>query len=132
MTALKIAPGAGFGWFVGRRDVRRFGWGVGALAVLGLIGVVGAGIGPWVEYVAIARGTQPSPESLSGLTGVGWLSTAVLVGGTLLAGVVRSDRWSFGIAVAASVLGTPALYHAGYAPLLVLTVPLAEALRPRE
>jgi hypothetical protein len=131
MTALKIAPGTVFGWFVGQRDLRRFACGVAALGILCVVGVVGAGHGAWADYVAIARTTHPSPESLSGITGIAWLSTAVLVGGTLVAAAIRRDRWSFGIAVAASVLGTPALYHAGYVPLLVLTVPLAEALRAR-
>jgi hypothetical protein len=86
---------------------------------------------PWYDSIGIARSTQPSPESLSALTGIPWLSFAVLVGGMVVAAVVPRDRWSFGIAVAASVLGSPALYHAGYVPLLALAVPLAEGLRER-
>jgi hypothetical protein len=131
MAGLKLSPGAGFGWLVGQRDWRRVGWGLGALAALALIGALGAGVQPWFDFVGIARSTQPSPESLSGLTGLPWLSFAVLVGGTVLAALVRRDRPSFAIAVAASVLGSPALYHAGYIPLLVLTIPLAETLRER-
>ena len=131
MTALKLSPGTGFGWFVGQRDWARLAWALGGLLALGLVGLVGAGIQPWLDYLGVARQTQPSPESLSGLTGLPWLSSAVLVGGTILAAAVRRDRWSFGIALVASVLGSPALYHAGYIPLLVLTVPVAEALRDR-
>jgi hypothetical protein len=131
MAALKLSPGTLFGWLVGQRDWPRVGWGIGAAIVLALIGLAGAGLQPWFDYLGVARATQPSPESLSGLTGLPWLSLSVLVGGTLLAALIRRDRWSFGIAVAASVLGSPALYHAGYIPLLVLTIPLAEALRER-
>jgi hypothetical protein len=129
MAALKLSPGTGFGWIVGQRDAKRLAWGAAGLLALAAIGVVGAGIDAWIAYIGIARSTQPSPESLSGLTGLPWLSFAVLVGGTALAAVIRRDVWSFGIAVTASVLGSPALYHAGYIPLLVLTVPLGEALR---
>jgi hypothetical protein len=131
MTGLKLSPGSGFGWLVGQRDWRRLGWAVGALLALGVIGLLGAGLQPWLDYVGIARSTQPSPESLSALTGLPWLSFAVLVGGTVLAALIRRDRLSFAIAVLASVLGSPALYHAGYVPLLALTVPLAEGLRER-
>jgi hypothetical protein len=131
MAALKLSPGTGFGWLVGQRDWPRIGWAIAAAIVLGLVGLAGAGLQPWFDYLDVARATQPSPESLSGLTGLPWLSFAVLVGGTVLAALIRRDRWSFGVAVAASVLGSPALYHAGYVPLLVLTIPLAEALRDR-
>ena len=131
MTALKLSPGTGFGWLVGRRDWPRLLWASGGLLALALVGLIGAGIQPWFDYLGVARQTQPSPESLAGLTGLPWLSSAILVGGTVLAAAVRRDRWSFGIAVVASVVGSPALYHAGYIPLLVLTLPLAEALRER-
>ena len=131
MTALKLSPGTGFGWLVGQGDWRRLAWAIGGLLALAFVGLMGAGIQPWFDYVGVARQTQPSPESLAGLTGLPWLSSAILVGGTVLAAVVRRDRWSFGIAVVASVIGSPALYHAGYIPLLVLAIPLAEALRER-
>jgi hypothetical protein len=131
MTALKMSPGTGFGWLVGQRDWRRLIWAVGGLLGLALVGLIGAGVQPWFDYLDVARRTQPSPESLAGLTGIPWLSSAVLVGGTLAAAMIRRDRWSFGIAVVASVMGSPALYHAGYIPLLVLTVPVAEVLRER-
>jgi hypothetical protein len=94
------------------------------LALL-LIGAIGAGVGSYARYLEVAEATRPSPESLSGITGLPWLSLAVLVGGTLLAAAVRRDSWSFAIAVVASVLGAPALYHAGYVPLLALFAPLA-------
>jgi hypothetical protein len=127
MTAFKIAPGTLFGWLVARRNLRAFLWaGGGAIALL-LIGAIGAGLDSYVEYLAVAGGTRPSPESLSGMTGLPWLSVAVLVVGTLLAAVVRRDAWSFGIAVVASVLGAPALYHAGYVPLLALLAPRARS-----
>lgn len=132
MTALKIAPGTMFGWLLGRRDRAAFLWAVGAAAALVLISVAGSGIGAWLEYGSVATHTRPSPESLSGATGLPWLSFMILVVGTIaavLVGLVRRDGWSFSIAVAASVLGTPALYHAGFVPLFALLAPLAEHLR---
>jgi Glycosyltransferase family 87 len=130
MTAIKIAPGTMFGWLVAQRRARAFLWAAAGAAALLLVGAIGAGIDSYGEYLAVARGTRPSPESLSGMTGLPWLSVAILVAGTLLAAAVRRDAWSFGIAVAASVLGAPALYHAGYVPLLALLAPLASRAGP--
>jgi hypothetical protein len=125
MTAVKIAPGTMFGWLVARRRLPAFLWAAGASFALLIVGAIGAGLGSYGEYVAVARATRASPESLSGLTGLPWLSLAVLVSGTMLAAMVRRDAWSFGIAIVASVVGAPALYHAGYVPLLALLAPLA-------
>jgi hypothetical protein len=130
MTAIKIAPGTMFGWLVARRDLPAFLWAASAAVALLLIGAIGAGLDSYGEYLAVVRGTRPSPESLSGMTGLPWLSVAILVAGTLLAAIVRRDAWSFGIAVVASVLGAPALYHAGYVPLLALLAPLTARVAP--
>jgi hypothetical protein len=130
MTAIKIAPGTMFGWLVARRNLPALLGAVSAAAVLLLVGAIGAGFDSYGEFLAVARQTRPSPESLSGMTGLPWLSMAILVAGTLLAAVVRRDAWSFGIAIAASVLGAPALYHAGYVPLLAILAPLASRARP--
>lgn len=131
MAAVKIAPGTLFGWLVGRRDPAGFAWAVAGLASLVVIGVLGSGITAWADYATVATHTRPSPESLSGMTGLPWLSFAILVVGTIVAALVRRDGWSFAVAVTASVLGTPALYHAGYVPLLALLAPLAGHLEGR-
>jgi Glycosyltransferase family 87 len=128
MAAIKIAPGTMFGWLVGRRSWRSFAWALAtALAIVG-VAVLGAGVSAWRDYLDVAAQTRPSPGSLSGLTGLSWLSFAILVAGTLAAAAVRRDAWSFAIALGASVLGTPALYHAGFVPLLALLAPMAEGL----
>jgi hypothetical protein len=78
------------------------------------------------QYIAIvADGIGPSWLSLSGLTGIPWLSLAVLVLGTVLAFAL--GKWpaaSFAVAVLASVLGTPALYLSGLVTLLALLAPI--------
>ena len=132
MAAVKIAPGTMFGWLVGRRGWRQVGFAASGLAVLAVVGVIGAGIPAWLDYLEVARETRPSPGSLSGVTGLPWLSFAVLITGTLVAAVVRRDGWSFTIGVVASVLGTPALYHAGFVPLLAILAPLGEHLSARQ
>jgi hypothetical protein len=127
MAAIKIAPGAMFGWSRIVRDRRAIAWAIGSAAVIGLISVVGAGIQNTLDYRSVLGSTSPSPLSLSGLTGLPWLTTAVLVLGTVIAALIRSVGWSFVVAVVTIVAGTPALYAAGLVPLLAVLAPLAEA-----
>ncbi len=125
MTAIKITPGTLYGWSrIGRRPAA-IAWAVGSMAVILAITVVGAGIGSFGDYLGVAADTKPSPFSLAGMTGLPWLTYAVLIAGTLAALLVRSDAWSFGIAVAALVAGTPAFYKSSWVPLLALLAPLA-------
>jgi hypothetical protein len=129
MTAIKITPGALFGWQSIVRRRRVIGWAIGSLAVILAATAVGAGLRPFADYLGVAADTRPSPASLSGLTGIRWLSAGVLIGGTVLAAAVRRDSWSYAVAVVTMVAGTPSLYGAGFVPLIALLAPLAEANR---
>ena len=91
------------------------------------ISVIGAGWSSFVDYLDVARTTAPSTASLSGLTGIGWLSEATLVGGALLALVLgRWPRWSFTVAVVVSIIGTPSLYLSGWVALLAVLAPFSD------
>jgi hypothetical protein len=124
MAALKLSPGALFAsrHLIRRRDQLVAGF--VAIAAVFAFGILGSGPAALMDYVGVARSTQPSLPSLSGTFGIPWLSLAVLVGGSLLALVPKHLGLSFSIALVASVLGNPALYEPGYVPLLALVAPL--------
>ena len=125
ITTLKISPGVMAGWVASQREWRPLAWmglGTGLLLIVGLIG---AGIANNIAYLDVLRAARPSDLSLSGLTGIGWLSSAVLVGGTILAASLRRrQRLSFTVAVTALVAGTPAMYASTLALMIAVLAPL--------
>jgi hypothetical protein len=127
MAAIKLSPGTLAGWLLGRRDWRQLAVFAGVLVATLAVCVVGAGLASFTTYLHDVPTLPPSPMSLAGLTGMGWTSYAVLVAGTLTAALVSSkhDGLGFAIAVAASVLGTPALYGSGLVTLLGALAPIA-------
>jgi len=126
VAALKLAPASMAGWIVGgRRGALRAV--VGTVAMIAVACVVGASPASLPEYIGVIRqGIGASWLSLSALTGIPWMSMAVLVVGTAVAVVL--GRWpgaSFTAAVLAAVLGTPALYLSGFVTLLAVLAPVA-------
>lgn len=125
MAALKISPGTMIGWILARRDIRMLAWALGGIGAWFLIGLIGAGSASYLDYVAVAGDIAPSENSLSAISGLPWLSPAVLVAGTLIAlSLGNHPRLSFAVAIAASVLGHPAVFVASFAPLLGAMAPL--------
>ena len=124
MAVIKLSPVAMVGWLVGTRAWQAVrAWAV-TLAALLVVGVIGAGVQSYLDYLDVARSTHPSLWSVSALTGIPWLSYAVLAGGTILSAAVgRRPALSFMIAVGASVFGSPALYAPGMVALLALGGP---------
>ena len=130
MAAIKLAPGAMAGWLIGTRSWRALGAAVVVLLLALALSVLGAGPHSLVRYLEVARAVAPSASSLSGITGLSWLTPTVLIGGTLMAVALgRWPAWSFVVAVVASVLGTPALYLSGYVTLLAILAPMASRAR---
>lgn len=125
MTAIKITPGTLYGWSrIGRRRAAVI-WALGSMGVILAVTAIGAGIGSFGDYLGVAADTKPSPFSLAGMTGLPWVTYAVLIGGTLAALVIRNEAWSFAIATTALVAGTPAFYKSSWVPFLALLAPLA-------
>jgi hypothetical protein len=126
LAGLKISPGSMSGWILGTRSWRGAIGFFAAISIWLLVSVIGAGASALPEYAQVlARGVGPSWLSLSGWAGIGWLSPAVLLVGTLLA--VALGRWpalSFSVGVIAAVLGTPALYLSGFVTLLAVLAPV--------
>jgi Glycosyltransferase family 87 len=128
MAAAKLTPASLAGWLVGSGLWRALAGFAAALAVVAALTFVGAGSGSFLEYIDVARTTSPSTSSLSGLSGIGWVSPAFLVAGTLFAAGLgrRWPRASFVTAVVVSVFGTPALYLSGLVTLLACLAPFSD------
>lgn len=125
MSALKLAPAVMGGWFVGAQRLRGLAWIIAGGVVVAAIGAIGAGITNTVRYVEIAGTIPMSALSLSGQTGIGSLSPAMLVAGAALAAILRGwPRLSFAVGVVALVAGSPALYFSTLTLLLGVLVPL--------
>jgi hypothetical protein len=127
MAVTKLTPASLGGWLLGSRRWRAVVAAALTVAVILVISVVGAGWSSFVDYLDVARTTAPSTASLSGLTGIGWLSEAVLVGGTVVAlALGRWPRWAFIVAVVISIIGTPSLYLSGWVALLAILAPFTD------
>ena len=133
MASIKLTPGTLGGWLVATRRWRGVATAAGTVAVIGVFSVLGSSVGAFADYVEVARTAGPSTSSLSGLTGVGWVSPAVLVVGTVaIMGLGRWPRIAFIVGVVLSVVGTPALYLSSWVPLIATLAPFADKATQRE
>lgn len=125
LAALKIMPGALAGWFVGvHRVPGAVPIAIGMLATTA-VGLAGAGVSGYVDFLGVASSTRPSAMSLSSASGLPWLSFAVLIAGTLAsASLWRQPRLSFVVAIVTLVAGSPALYFSTFVLLLAALAPL--------
>jgi hypothetical protein len=128
MASVKLAPIALLGWLLGTRRYRAVLVTTIVLFALFVMGGIGTGFSSYVDYILIVPTANPSPLSVSGITGVRWASFAVLLVGGLAAGLIgrRSDRASFWVAILAVVFGTPALFPGHLAALLALAAPFTD------
>jgi hypothetical protein len=125
LAGLKLAPAVMGGWFLGAHRTVGLIWMLVGAIVTAIIGAIGAGAMSYVDYADVARSMPTSPMSLSGETGVTWLSPAALVAGTAFAAAVwRMPRLSFAVAVATLVIGSPVLQFTTFTVLLAALAPL--------
>jgi hypothetical protein len=127
MAVTKLSPASLGGWLVGSRRWRAVASAVVTIGAILVITILGAGLTSFREYLDVATSTAPSTASLSGLTGISWLSEATLVVGTLVAlALGRWPRWAFTLAVLVSIIGTPSLYLSGWVALLAILAPFSD------
>ncbi|HEY7935826.1 MAG TPA: glycosyltransferase 87 family protein [Candidatus Limnocylindrales bacterium] len=127
MAVTKLSPASLGGWLVGSRRWRAVASAVVTIGAILVITILGAGLTSFREYLDVATSTAPSTASLSGLTGIPWLSEATLVVGTLVAlALGRWPRWAFTLAVLVSIIGTPSLYLSGWVALLAILAPFSD------
>jgi len=74
-----------------------------------------------LAYLGVIAGADPNATSLSGLTGIRWLSPTLLVAATIAAAALP-ERWSYRLCVVAAGLAGPAVMWASLALLLPLAV----------
>ena len=90
------------------------------LAIL-VVSLAGAGPDAFVDWFRSATTAAPSPKSLAALTGLPtWLVVVPVAVPIALLG--RWDRWSFGAAIVATAVATPAYYFSAWVLLAALPV----------
>jgi len=135
-AALKVTPLAGFVWLAAQDRRAAVGWGVIALSVLALLGLVGAGLSANVDYVGVALSGRVSPTLLS-LPGIAttWLHLSpkgpihllpfaaipIGVGGTWL--LRHHPRASLAAAILTAIWGSPVVYPGNFVLLLAVATP---------
>ena len=137
-TLIKIFPAVVILWFLLRRRYRSAAWSLIAIAVLALITLPVTGLTPWLEYPTVLLNLGAPVDTTDTLAPSVWLASVmppVVARGVVIAACLASAVWasrresepvSYAVAVVASVLIAPALYH-HYLAIFVL--PLLLALR---
>jgi uncharacterized membrane protein len=140
-TLIKVFPGLLLLWFLLTGRTRAFVAGLATMIVLMLVTLPVVGVQPWLDYPAVLLNLGAPTELTDVLAPTAFLSEVLpalaaklIVVGIGLALVVwsarrRSDAISFAIAVATSVLVSPALYP-HYLAILVLPMLLAVRYAP--
>lgn len=123
VTAAKVMPLVFLPWLISERKPRPLVGFLAALAVCGLIGILGAGLDATLQYPGIMLSSAPQPVSLSYLTHISWLSDALTLIGVAVTLVLRGRR-SFQMAVVTMVLFNPSgIGFAGGSLLVLLALP---------
>lgn len=118
-AAIKLTPLVLVLWMIATGRWRAVAATMVAGASIIVVSVPLAGPGVYADWWQSAMTAAPSPDSLATLLGV----PTTLVAGLLAVPVLlawRRDRWSFGAAIVAAALATPAVYFSAYALLAAL------------
>ncbi len=119
--AIKLTPLVLVLWMIATGRWRALAATIVAGASIVVVSFLLAGPGAYADWWRSAMTAAPSPNSLPTLLGVPTtVVAAVLAVPVLLAR--RRDRWSFGAAIVAAALATPAFYFSAYALLAALPV----------
>lgn len=127
MATIKLTPVALVPLLVASRSWRAVGAAVATGAAVTTAVVVLAGPSALAQYLDVARTAVPQVYSLSSLSGLPWLSSAVFLVGSI-AVIALSERTGFVVAIATMVLGSPALNAASLSLLLAAIPPLCEPM----
>ena len=139
MFAVKLTPLPIGAWVVGAGGRRGLGWLVAGLVAVGVVSLLGAGFDAHLAYLDVARATATtglspfSPGDLARMLGLPdpiptLVPTALLLGGTLLAGILAGrgrPAAGFCVAVVAWTFGSPVVNINTPTLLLALLAPVA-------
>jgi hypothetical protein len=106
MGVVKLLPFVLVGFLIARRQPKQLAWFAGGCVVAGAVSLVGAGWQAHLDYVGVVSSHLPEAGLLSGLSGIRWLSTAILAAGMLFAAALP-ELWAFRVAIVTIVLGAP-------------------------
>ncbi len=126
-AAVKLSPIVLLVWLIATRRWHA----IAAALVVGAsifgVGIVGAGLEAWFDWLRAIPSSVPSPLAIATLTGLSPWAVAGLgvTGVSAIWATKRSDRSTFAAAVVVASLATPALYFATGAALLAAVAPLA-------
>ena len=109
--AVKLTPALLVMWLAAAGRWRALGGTVGALVVIGIVSLLGAGLQNHLDWLASVPRSAPVPTSIAGLTGLpSILVEAAAVVAVLVVALARDERLTFSAAVIAAALASPALY----------------------
>jgi len=109
--AVKLTPVLFVIWLAGAGRRRAVAMVVVALAAIGVVSVLGAGLQNHLDWLASLPGTAPAPTSLAGLTGLpSWLIIAASIAVVIVVALRGDERLTFTAAAIAAALASPALY----------------------
>ena len=140
-TLIKIFPGLVIVWLLLRGRYRSAAWAIGAIVALAIATIPITGVTPWLDYPRVLANLGPPVDTRDTLAPIVWLSALIPVGlARVVVAVVglgavawaarnRSEPVSFAVAVTASILIAPALYH-HYLAVLILPLLLAARWAP--
>ena len=125
MAALKLAPAVMGGWFVGEQRARGLAWMIAGGLLMTVVGIAGAGITGYLDYAGLVTTIPTSGMSVSYLTGIGWLSFALLLVGLAVSmSMFRWPRLAFVVGVATLVVASPTVYVTTFTLMLAALSPL--------
>jgi len=137
--AVKLTPALLLIWLATSGRWRAFGATFGALVVIGIVSLIGAGLQNHLDWLASVPLSAPAPTSVAGLTGLpAVVVEAIAVVAVIVVALARDERLTFSAAVIAAALASPALYlgtlgiaAAAAAPWLLPAGSFAERFRSR-
>jgi alpha-1,2-mannosyltransferase len=119
--AVKLTPLVLVVWMIATGRWRALAATIVVGAAIFIVSFLGAGPGAYADWWQSALSAAPSPNSLATLTGLPTTVLAVLLTVPVLL-AWRRDRLSFGAAILAATLATPAFYFSALALLAALPV----------
>jgi Glycosyltransferase family 87 len=109
--AVKLTPVLLLIWLAASGRWRAVGATIGALVVIGIVSLLGAGLQNHLDWLASVPRSAPVPTSIAGLTGLPSIVVEVAaVAAVVLVALTRDERLTFSAAVVAAALASPALY----------------------
>ncbi len=119
--AVKLTPLVLVVWMIATGRWRALASTIVAGAAIFIVSLLGAGPSAYADWWQSALSAAPSPNSLATLTGLPTTVLAALLSVPVLL-AWRRDRSSFGAAIVAAALATPAFYFSALALLAALPV----------